>query len=146
MLKVHNAVTPVRLEPRPFGLESSTLPLSHCAPLSDRKNENVLSVFGDALRPSQHFYQPIWTFLELNQHNYADDTMSCSRTQHSALCAVLFEGLKPATPGLELKSNTTINRPLRSSVVQVDLTLSLLRLISMIGMFQLRSREAMYSL
>ena len=26
----HNAVTPVRLEP--FGLESSTLPLSHCPP------------------------------------------------------------------------------------------------------------------
>ena len=44
------------------------------------KIKNVLSVFGDALRPSQHFYHPIWTFLELNQHNYADDTMSCSRT------------------------------------------------------------------
>ena len=71
------------------------------------KIKNVLSVFGDALRPSQHFYHPIWTFLELNQHNYADDTMSCSRTQHSALSAVLLEGLKPATPGLELKSNTT---------------------------------------
>ena len=25
-------MTPVRLNPRPFGLESSTLPLSHCAP------------------------------------------------------------------------------------------------------------------
>ena len=57
----------------------------------------------------------------------------------SALCAVLLEGLKPATPGLELKSNTTINRPLHSSAVHVDLTLSLLRLISMIGLFQLRS-------
>ena len=27
----HNSVTPVRLEPRPLSLESSTLPLSHCA-------------------------------------------------------------------------------------------------------------------
>ena len=69
----------------------------------------------------------------------ADDTMSCSRTQHSALCAVLLEGLKPATPRLELKSNTTMNRPLRSSAVHVDLPLSLLRLISMIGLYQLRS-------
>ena len=30
----HIAVTPVRLEPGPLGLESSTLPLSHCPPLS----------------------------------------------------------------------------------------------------------------
>ena len=30
--KDHNAMTPVRLEPTAFGLESSTLPLSHCAP------------------------------------------------------------------------------------------------------------------
>ena len=28
----HNIVTPVRLEPAPFCLKSSTLPLSHCAP------------------------------------------------------------------------------------------------------------------
>ena len=28
----HNTVTPVRLEPRPFGLESSAQPLSSCAP------------------------------------------------------------------------------------------------------------------
>ena len=32
LLKDHNAVTPVRLEPANLGLESSTLPLSHCAP------------------------------------------------------------------------------------------------------------------
>ena len=29
---IHNAVTPVRIEPRPLGLDLSTLPLSHCAP------------------------------------------------------------------------------------------------------------------
>ena len=28
----HNTVTPVGLEPSALGLESSTLPLSHCAP------------------------------------------------------------------------------------------------------------------
>ena len=28
----YNAVTLVRLEPWPLGLESSTLPLTHCAP------------------------------------------------------------------------------------------------------------------
>ena len=27
-------MTPVRLDPRPFGLESSTLSLSHCAPIA----------------------------------------------------------------------------------------------------------------
>ena len=32
LLKDHNAVTSVRLEPAALGLESSTLPLSHCAP------------------------------------------------------------------------------------------------------------------
>ena len=30
----HNTMTPVRLKPAAFGLESSTLPLSHCAPVS----------------------------------------------------------------------------------------------------------------
>ena len=33
----HNAVTPMRLDPAALGLESSTLPLSHCAP--DRRKE-----------------------------------------------------------------------------------------------------------
>ena len=32
LLKDHNAVTPVRLEPTAPGLESSTQPLSHCPP------------------------------------------------------------------------------------------------------------------
>ena len=32
LLKDHNAVTPVSSNPRPLGLQSSTLPLSHCAP------------------------------------------------------------------------------------------------------------------
>ena len=32
LLKDHNTVTPIGSNPRPIGLESSTLPLSHCAP------------------------------------------------------------------------------------------------------------------
>ena len=28
----HNAVPPLRLNPQPFDLESSTLPLNHCTP------------------------------------------------------------------------------------------------------------------
>ena len=35
LVQWHNAVTPVRLEPQPFGLKPSTLPLSHCAPTAD---------------------------------------------------------------------------------------------------------------
>ena len=37
----HIAVTPVRLDLRPLGLESSTLPLSHCSPLSRIYNRKL---------------------------------------------------------------------------------------------------------
>ena len=37
----HIAVTPVRLDLRPLGLESSTLPLSHCPPLSRIYNRKL---------------------------------------------------------------------------------------------------------
>ena len=47
----HNTVTPVRLEPRPFGLESSTLPLSHWVPLTEGFQtegfENILYFFSE---------------------------------------------------------------------------------------------------
>ena len=41
-------MTPVRLEPQPLGLESSTLPLSHCPPCLygyDFKKKNVIETF-----------------------------------------------------------------------------------------------------
>ena len=65
--------------------------------------------------------------------------IGCLAKGHNTVPRVLLERFKPAIPQLELKSNTTMNRPLRSSAVHVDLPLSLLRLISMIGLFQLTS-------
>ena len=44
LLKDHNVVTPVRGSyPRPLGLESSTLPLSHCAPCFSSLSTKIMT-------------------------------------------------------------------------------------------------------
>ena len=40
----HNAVPPMRFEPHPFDLESSTVPLSHWAPCIFHQNQEVIKM------------------------------------------------------------------------------------------------------
>ena len=70
MLKDHNAVTLVRLEPLPLGLESSTLPLSHCAPLKNSEFDQEVTQSQTAdkpMGPQGRAIQPLRDTRKTNQ-------------------------------------------------------------------------------
>ena len=59
LLKDHKAVTPVRLEPTALGLESSILPLSHCAPYSSPLKYFIIPKhYIEAWKQSKHYSLP----------------------------------------------------------------------------------------
>ena len=80
----HNAVTLVRLEPGPLRLESSILPLSHCAPTSEACTYDLLS-------SSQAFYHYAIAPSPPTSEACTYDLLSSSQAFHHCASELLNE-------------------------------------------------------